>query len=111
MRSSNPQAISTPSIIKRHLEEQPLQKSLKKFNYKPSHKGKGHPLKFRDFDTYRKQKKSKAKKEMKMGSRLLKEGSTGRRSFDGRKSLNFTKDDHFRVTHDDSLKSRQKENV
>jgi hypothetical protein len=104
-----------PSIIKRCLVEDTKkhQKSIKKFNYKQnSGKSSGNPLKFKDFETYRQQNKNKLKKEIKKGSsKILKGGSQSRRSFDGRKSVNFTSDDHFKASYDDFSKMKQKENI
>lgn len=110
-----PKGISTPSMIKRCLEDDTTkhQKSIKKFNYKLNGtKTSGNPLKFKDFETYRQQNKNKMKKEVaKVSSKFLKEGSQNRRSFDGRRSMNFTRDDHLKVSYDDFSKTKQKENI
>jgi hypothetical protein len=102
-------------MIKRCLEDDITkhQKSIKKFNYKLNGtKSFGNPLKFKDFETYKQQSKNKMKKEVtKVTSKFLKEGSQTRRSFDGRKSMNFTRDDHLKVSYDDFSKTKQKENI
>lgn len=46
-----------------------------------------------------------------MPAKLLKEGSNLRRSFNGRKSMNLTKEDHFAISTENVFKSRQKENI
>jgi hypothetical protein len=115
IKLGEPKEMPAPSIIKRSLVEDTKkhQKSIKKFNYKPnSGKSFGNPLKFKDFETYRQQNKNKLKKEIKKGSsKILKAGSQSRRSFDGRKSVNFTNDDHFKASYDDFSKMKQKENI
>lgn len=57
------------------------------------------------------QRSKNSKKDPKMTSKLLKEGSGIRRSFDGRKSMNLTREDHFKISCDDFTKSRYRENV
>jgi hypothetical protein len=44
------------------------------------------------------QRSKNSKKELKMTSKLLKEGSGIRRSFDGRKSMNLTREDLFKIS-------------
>jgi len=87
-------------------------KSLKRISDKPkglTHRG---PLKFRDFENYRKHRNKKSKKDNgKIASRLVKESNTIRGSFDGRKSMNMTKEDNLKMSYDDFPKSRQKDNI
>lgn len=67
---------------------------------------------YKDFEAYKRDRKDRPKKELsKIPAKLLKEGSNVRRSFNGRKSMNLTEEDHFKIQSDEFNKTRQKENI
>ena len=61
----------------------------------------GNVLKFKDFESYNKLRKSKVKREFVIPGKLNKESNAVRRSFNGRKSMNLTREDHFKMSHDE----------